>query len=84
MNEFHPHRNPEGAVNMGVAENKLTSSMLVKKFDEVAQKGLKVPMDLMNYHDSSGYTKLKVAVAGVLERHVFGAVGSGWGARFEV
>ena len=33
-----------------------------------------MPTELMGYHDSSGYRKLKVAIAGVLEKHVFGAV----------
>lgn len=66
-NQFHPETNPTGSILMGVAENKLCSSMMLDKlrsFDCFTK-------DMLNYTLSTGQLALRQTLADFMSTYVF-------------
>mmetsp|Transcript_93559 Transcript_93559/g.195038 ORF Transcript_93559/g.195038 Transcript_93559/m.195038 type:complete len:493 (+) Transcript_93559:123-1601(+) len=61
-------KNPNGVVNLGVAENRACQETLQNRFMQVK---VDVPGPWMGYNDVSGMPELRQAFADVLEKHVF-------------
>ncbi|KAJ5766874.1 uncharacterized protein N7511_004490 [Penicillium nucicola] len=64
---WHPETNPNGYINVGVAENTLMHT----SFLEHINKPLTLPAQYLTYNEGgSGSTRLKKAIAGFLNKHL--------------
>lgn len=59
--------NPNGAILMSIAENKLCNELMVKRMQEHQQ----LPLSMMNYTDGTGVARLKAIMADTLSDVVF-------------
>lgn len=70
-NLHDPDSNPAGIVSLCVAENGLSSSLVLDKLRDVAIASTATP-GLMGYDDMRGRHHLRRAFAGLAERHITG------------
>jgi len=64
---YDPHSNPDGAILMSVAENKLCADMILSKITEHNS----YPQEVLNYTDPTGSPALKGALVNFLSNNVF-------------
>jgi aspartate/methionine/tyrosine aminotransferase len=67
-NQYHPIDNPEGTVLLAVAENKLSSDLVLSKVRHYAAEA---PPHVLNYTSSQGLPTLRAALATFLSERVF-------------
>src|SRR4051812_14172025 len=67
---YHPDTNPDGYINVGVAENTLMSDIMVQALDDLSRRHPLEPIDL-NYTDFAGAPKFREALARYFEKYIF-------------
>lgn len=63
---YHPENNPNGFINLSVAENKLSALLVSTKLSSVPV----VSPSLLTYDDAKGSQRLRCVLASFLQRHV--------------
>ncbi|EFC49199.1 aminocyclopropane carboxylate synthase [Naegleria gruberi] len=75
-NVYHPENNPNGIINLAVAENVLVSDWLCKTFHQVAVDSPLLPINL-NYTNFCGENNFrKYLVDNLMNKHIFKRLGN--------